>query len=593
MKKGESMGKLKKFIITLIFIIGIALLFQINNTYAKTGYITNNKLTYVTIENGETLISGFEIGEKVSDVLKNFSEEYSLKIKDNQGKDITNETETKIGTGYKIEIYNEEVLEKTFIIVVYGDTNEDGETGAVDALAIIKNKLEVTMFENKATEEAGKTNVETRNNDEVPKADDALLVIKHKLYDEEYPIEQRIIKTTSEDYNAPTISNIQTNVNGLKITVTATIIDTASLNAEAGISGIKSIEYSIDGENYQEEDEFTVNEAGNYTIYIKAVDYSDNETIITTTVNVMVEQEIAQIGATKYPSIQSAINSITDPSIQTTIKILESIEITSNLNNSKNIILDLDGNTITTNSYYIKNSGTLEIANGTINSSGSYSILNENVLTLQNNTKIENTEGCTIWNSSSNSNLTINGATVQNSSSTLENYRTIINEGTLTINSGEIISSNSLGCISNKTGSKAYIYGGKINGLNAKNGTIYNEENSTIVIGKEDQEIIIIGKTDGGNPTLYNKGGEITIVNGTIEGYNTNTIKQEDGTLNINGGTITNESEDHPTIWIEKGTMQMTDGTITNSGGGHTIHNENGTVTKTGGTAENTYGVTE
>ncbi len=283
------MKKIKKILIVLVLLLGIIIILKLNNTYAKTGYITNNKLTYITIENGETLISGFEIGEKVSDILKNFSEEYSLKIKNNEGKDITSELEAKIGTGYKIEIYNsQETLEKIFTIVVYGDTNDDGEIGAVDALAIIKNKLWVTMFENKATEEAGRTNIETRSNNEIPKADDALLVIKHKLYETEYPIEQRIIKTTNEDYNAPKISNIQTNVDGLKITITATVSDTASSNAKEGISEISSIEYSINGENYQESNEFTVESPGNYTIYIKAVDKSENETIVTK--NVIVSQ---------------------------------------------------------------------------------------------------------------------------------------------------------------------------------------------------------------------------------------------------------------------------------------------------------------
>ena len=278
------MEKLKKFVITLIFIIGIALLFQINNTYAKTAYITNSELSYVTLENGETLISGFEIGEKVSNVLKSFSMDYSVKIKNNQGKDITSELETKVGTGYKIELYNGELLEKTFTTVIYGDTNGDGETGAVDALVIIKNKLGVEKLKNKATEESGRVSISTRTSETIPMSNDALYVIKHKLYSEQYPIEQKIMKTTEEDYNAPTISNVQTNVDGFKIIVTATIADTASLNAEAGISGINLIEYSIDGENYQESNEFTIETPGNYTVYVRAIDKAENEKIETSSV---------------------------------------------------------------------------------------------------------------------------------------------------------------------------------------------------------------------------------------------------------------------------------------------------------------------
>lgn len=109
------MGKSKKIILTLIFIIILIVIGQTNKIYAKSiknnitagnNYINDKTLTYKKLENGETLISGFKIGEKVSEVLVGkFGEDYTIKIKNNQGREITNEPNTKIGTGNKIELY--------------------------------------------------------------------------------------------------------------------------------------------------------------------------------------------------------------------------------------------------------------------------------------------------------------------------------------------------------------------------------------------------------------------------------------------------------------------------------------------------------
>ena len=204
------MRKNRKIVITLIFIISVIISSNLSLVFAKTNYnteisvknnyIQNDELTYRKEEDGNTLISGFKIGDKVSDILNNqFGEEYNIKIKNNKGTDITNQINTKIGTGNKIELYSNGNLEKIYTIIIYGDTNGDSNIGAVDALAIIKNKLETEKFKSNEYEEAGRVKIETRQSGIVPKSDDALYIIKYKLYSEQYPIDQKMIRTTQEE----------------------------------------------------------------------------------------------------------------------------------------------------------------------------------------------------------------------------------------------------------------------------------------------------------------------------------------------------------------------------------------------------------
>ena len=85
------------------------------------------------------------------------------------------------------------------------------------------------------------------------------------------------------------------------------------------------------------------------------------------------EDNVAQVNGIGYLSLEGAINAC--GSEQTTIKILKDFVMTNEdvVVTSKNIILDLDGHTITTyaNSIVITNNGTLKITgNGTINSKG-------------------------------------------------------------------------------------------------------------------------------------------------------------------------------------------------------------------------------
>ena len=90
------------------------------------------------------------------------------------------------------------------------------------------------------------------------------------------------------DNVAPTFTNYNATINGTTITATGEATDTASDGAKSGIEGILRYEYSIDGENYQKENIFTVNTSGNYTVYIKAIDKAGNETVVSKTVEVTI-----------------------------------------------------------------------------------------------------------------------------------------------------------------------------------------------------------------------------------------------------------------------------------------------------------------
>ena len=90
------------------------------------------------------------------------------------------------------------------------------------------------------------------------------------------------------DNVAPTFTKYDATVKGTTITATGEATDTASEGAKSGIEGILKYEYSIDGENYQNENTFTVTVSGNYTIYIKAIDKAGNETIVSKTLGVTI-----------------------------------------------------------------------------------------------------------------------------------------------------------------------------------------------------------------------------------------------------------------------------------------------------------------
>lgn len=87
-------------------------------------------LTETTI-NGDTNISGFTIGKNISEYInsaKNNFKNSEVKVYDASGKEIK---DGLVSTGQKIYVKNNNE-EKTFNVIVYGDTNGDGKISTID-----------------------------------------------------------------------------------------------------------------------------------------------------------------------------------------------------------------------------------------------------------------------------------------------------------------------------------------------------------------------------------------------------------------------------------------------------------------------------
>ena len=186
---------------------------------------------------------------------------------------------------------------------------------------------------------------------------------------------------------------------------------------------------------------------------------------------------VAEVDGDKYESIALALDSITD-SGKKTVKLLADTQENITIANGKNIVLDLQNHTMTNNgnNAVISNDGTLEVKNGTINSSAGTGAIN-------NNAKgILNINSGTIKTTGTKQGLYNNGGIVKIEGNTLiessSNQRAAVHNlknGTITITSGTIKS----------TGAYA----------------IYNEEGSLTIGTKDDlydtEKPIIQGKTYG------------------------------------------------------------------------------------------------
>ena len=155
-------------------------------------YIISN-LTTKNIDEETSIIYGFVLNEEktltVGNILSRnyFTEGITAKIFKN-GTEITN-AEEKVGTGTVIKLYKGEEFVEEYTIVIYGDSTGDGKINAVDALAIIKNKNQKLLFENKVLEEAGRVTLKSYLNESTPSAVDALAIIKY--LNSKYDIDQR------------------------------------------------------------------------------------------------------------------------------------------------------------------------------------------------------------------------------------------------------------------------------------------------------------------------------------------------------------------------------------------------------------------
>lgn len=170
----------------IAILIGIIAILIPSQAKAYSNYFTTTQ--YKIAEGANKILSGLNtadvtaqtILENVSTTLSNSDNTYGIKA----FKDDTEITGSKpLGTGYTLKLvylnYNAQI--DTLTVVLYGDTNSDGQITASDALAIIKNKTGKVALKNDYCVEAGRITDATRKNNSVPSAADALAIIKYKL----------------------------------------------------------------------------------------------------------------------------------------------------------------------------------------------------------------------------------------------------------------------------------------------------------------------------------------------------------------------------------------------------------------------------
>ena len=251
----------------------------------------------------------------------------------------------------------------------------------------------------------------------------------------------------------------------------------------------------------------------------------------TGTYGVVEDTNVAQIGETKYTSLQAAINAAT---VGQTVKVIRDINLTQTVTvaEGKDVILDLNGKTINTawedetaekHYYAFDNKGTLTItdnsteANGVINARGNF---NYGTLTLEKGTinAIDHNGGYGVRNYEG-SKFTMNGGLI---ATTNEN------------GDAPVSGAYDATTVRVDNGAEFIMNGGKINNISNYTFAIDNYGTTTI---KENA-----GEVKSVHTTLANY-GTMTISAGTficngLEGVTAHALWADAGTTIINGGTF-------------------------------------------------------
>ena len=142
----------------------------------KNEGIINDKMKVISLNNKRYIV-GINQGFTGQNLIDSFdNNRYTVSLSDGMS------LNSKVGTGNKIFVStNNSGYIEEYQIVLYGDTNLDGDINSVDALAIVKDKLGIKKFNNDASREAAKVMLDTRLSNKEPSAIDALGVVKHKL----------------------------------------------------------------------------------------------------------------------------------------------------------------------------------------------------------------------------------------------------------------------------------------------------------------------------------------------------------------------------------------------------------------------------
>ncbi len=280
------------------------------------------------------------------------------------------------------------------------------------------------------------------------------------------------------------------------------------------------------------------------------------------------DRYVAEIDGVRYTTLASAINAVTANGPQKTIKLLKNIEVSAKLTipANKNIILNLQNHTIKNASGYnnniLENSGTIEITNGTIQSSGTSGAINNTAtghMIINGLTVSATGTRQALYNLGGHMEITGNSVL----SSTTTERATVHNAkpnsgpgGTLIISSANIVSTaaTTKGAVENDETCTMIITGGTI----VSNNGIGVDNLGSLTIGEDDEEVdisspVIQGATIGVNTTdagtlVFNDG----IVKGQTSAFNDeNYVDSTAGNASILHGTEQINGDTYNTAYLD------------------------------------------
>lgn len=229
---------------------------------------------------------------------------------------------------------------------------------------------------------------------------------------------------------------------------------------------------------------------------------------------------VATIGEKHFASIINALNYITTDDV-TEIDVIESHTVNENINFKKNVILDLNSNTVTFYDGFILNNATLEIGNGTLDIDAFYGIYNTSKLVLNNNLIINKDD--TTYNSNQyispliynmkDGNVELLGVTF-NQTSAINTTQMIHNFGELLIAGGTYTATGTITGIVSNYGTTE-VQGGVFDTTTIVANSISNYANSVFTINAGDNEVIFKGHPTSNKYLLYSE-GETNILSGTV-----------------------------------------------------------------------------
>lgn len=288
------------------------------------------------------------------------------------------------------------------------------------------------------------------------------------------------------------------------------------------------------------------------------------------------ERYVAEVvGDKKYSSLQAAINAVSANGVQKTIKLLKNAVITKELTvgTGKNIVFDFQSFTVSNNASsdinIIKNSGTIEIVRGTLQTTALTKAAIDNdspgSLTVSGGNIIATGERQAIYNNGGT--VEVTGDAYLYSSApdraTIQNFKPNNGTaGTVTISGGEIISAGTTtrGAIENDATGTVIITGGTI----TSNNSTGVDNKGTLILGEEDEDAditspVIQGATYGVTTT---SSAQVEFYDGIVKGQtdafnNKNYITDQEDGFDIIESTEEIDGNTYHTAYLHTSKIQV------------------------------------